>query len=313
MSELIGNYLGFLEYEKGCQKNTIQGYKTDLQLLIKFLDKPLEEVKTRDLRSFLTHLGETRGNKQSSIHRRICSMKSFFKFIKDEGIILVDPSEKISYPKRRKSLPKFLTVEEVQKLLDFDKPLAHQTMIEVLYATGCRVQELVNFNISDINYKESSIRVTEGKGGKDRIVMITPRANEVLKEYLTRDYSEEEQVREGIEKNYRSRIEKINYLKKVGRFIPEEKEEPIFLGRSGGRIKKRSVQHIVKMAGYDVDLDVTPHKLRHSMASHLTMGGLNIRVLQKLLGHSSLDTTALYASVTLDHIKAEYQARSPIK
>ena len=130
---------------------------------------------------------------------------------------------------------------------------------------------------------------------------------------MTREYSEEKQGKEEIEKNYRSRKEKINYLKKIGRFIPEEENEPIFLGRNGGRIIKRSVQHIVNVAGEKVGLKVNPHLLRHTGASHLTMGGLNIRVLQKLMGHSSLETTAIYASVTLDHIKQEYGTRFPIQ
>ena len=110
-----------------------------------------------------------------------------------------------------------------------------------------------------------------------------------------------------------SKKEKINYLKKIGRFIPEEEDRPVFLGRSGGRIKIRTIQGFVGKEGMEVGLKVTPHKIRHTTASHLIMAGMGIRTLQIILGHASLDTTSIYASVTLDYIKEEYQLRVPIQ
>lgn len=308
------DFLSYLKFERNLTKNTVNGYTRDLQLFFSFINgKDLLEIKTRDIRNFLTHSGEERENQPATIHRKICSLKAFYKFLKEGEIIQENPAEKIIYPKRRKSIPKFLSVEEVQKLLDLDKPLAHQAIIELIYATGCRIQELVNLNIEDVNFKELTLRITEGKGGKDRLVMMSPRAKKVLEKYLARELTEEKQIDQEIEPNYRSRKEKINYLKSINRYIHAETEKSIFIGRDGGRIGKRTIQAFVSKYGKLIGLHSYCHKLRHSMASHLTMGGLNIRVLQKLLGHSSLDTTAIYASVTMDHIKNEYADRFPIQ
>lgn len=317
MKENIGDFLSYLEYEKGCSKNTLEAYQSDLNLFFDFQKgkklQRIEDIRTKDIRRFLVFLAEERGNKQSSISRRITSLKTFFKFLKEEEIIHVDPSEKIGSPKRTKSLPEFLTLEETQKLLDLDKPLLHQAILEVIYATGCRVSEAANLNLEEIKLEKLSIMIRDGKGGKDRPVMITLRAKKVLEEYLTRDLTKEELTEKGIDTHYMSRKEKINYLKKIGRFIPGISEKAVFLGRSGGRIRVRTIQGFIGTGGKKVGIKVSPHKLRHSMASHLTMSGLNIRVLQKLLGHSSLATTQIYASVTLDHIKDEYQDKFPIQ
>ena len=320
MKQNIGNFLSYLKIEKGCRKNTLIAYEGDLKQFFNYLEKEklqepqeINNIQTKDIRRFLVYLAERKGNGPASISRKITSLKAFFTFLKGDEIIQVDPTEKIGSPKRSKKLPKFLSVEELQKFLDLDKPLMHQAIIELLYATACRVSEVVNLNIENINMEELTIMIRSGKGAKDRLVMMTARAKKILEEYLTRELTEEQLVEKGINPHYRSKKEKINYLKKIGRFIPEESDQPVFIGRAGGRIDVRTIQGFIKKEGYDVELDVTPHKLRHTAASHLVMAGMDIRTLQKILGHESLDTTALYASVTLDHIKNEYQTRFPIQ
>ena len=313
--EHFTDFISHSKYEKALSVNTIKSYEADLKLFFEFIEEKnieLQAVKTREIRSFITYLGEKRKNKQSSIHRRICSLKAFFGFLYDEKFLLENPTKRISYPKRKKSLPKFLSLEEMKKLLDLDKPLQHQAILDFLYATGCRLSEVINVKLTDIDLEKLTVMIREGKGGKDRSVMITRRAKDVIEEYLTRELTEEEQVEKGIESNYRSRKEKINYLKKIDRFIPAEMDH-VFLGRNGGKVCPSTIQTFLKKYGKMINVHVTPHKLRHTMASHLTMAGLGIKVLQELLGHESLDTTSIYAHVTLDHIKAEYQARAPIQ
>ncbi|MHA1911805.1 MAG: tyrosine-type recombinase/integrase [Candidatus Kariarchaeaceae archaeon] len=324
--------MSFLKYEKNSRQNTIDSYSIDLQLLFGYFQNEgiingeerinWSKIKTSHLRGFLTYLGEERNAKSSSIHRRICTTKAFFKFLKNEEEIVDDPAFKLIYPKRKKSLPKFLTVDEVKKLLEYEKPLMHQVILEVLYATGCRCNELKEMNREDLKfYKDEKgainggeIMVREGKGGKDRPVMLTKRAAKILNTYLERDLSPEEQIKKEIEPAYRSRKEILNIRAEKNYAITEDTSNAILVSNRGRRIGKRTLQHIVTLYSEKTNIrSCSPHKLRHSMASHLTMGGLNIRVLQTLLGHASLDTTQIYASVTLDHIKNEYANRFPIQ
>ncbi|MCK5049031.1 MAG: tyrosine-type recombinase/integrase, partial [Candidatus Heimdallarchaeota archaeon] len=254
--------------------------------------------------------------------RRICTTKAFFKFLKNEEEIENDPALKLIYPKRKKSLPKFLTVEEVKKLLDYEKPLMHQVILEVLYATGCRCNELKEMNLEDLKfYKDDNgektggqIMIREGKGGKDRPVMLTKRAAIVLELYLDRELSPKELIKNKIKPANRSRKETLNKRIINGQFISEDTSMALLVSNRGRRVGKRTLQHVVNHYSEKAEIrSCSPHKLRHSMASHLTMGGLNIRVLQTLLGHASLDTTQIYASVTLDHIKNEYTNKFPIQ
>ena len=320
MKENIDDFMNHLKAERNLANNTIIAYKGDLKQFFDFLDlekekiQEISKIQRKDIRRFLTYLAEEKGNEASSRGRKITSLKAFFNFLKREEIIQVNPTVEIPSPKRSKKLPNFLSVEEMQKLLDLDKPLLHQVIIELLYATACRVSEIANLNMDNINMEKLTIMIRGGKGGKDRPVMMTPRAKEVLEEYLTRELTEEQLVEKGIDPHYRSKKEKINHLKKIGRFIPEESDQkPVFLGRSGGRINVRTIQEFVGKEGEEIGLKVTPHKIRHTTASHLIMAGMDIRTLQIILGHGNLDTTAIYASVTLDHVQNEYQLRVPIQ
>ena len=319
MKENIGDFMNHLKAERNLAKNTIIAYKGDLNQFFNFLDlekekiQEINEIQRKDIRRFLTYLAEEKANGPSSRGRKITSLKTFFNFLKREEIIQVNPTENMPSPKRPKTLPEFLTIEETKKLLNLDKPLLHQAILEVIYATGCRVSEAANLNLDDLKLEKLSLMIRDGKGAKDRPVMMTPRAKKVLKEYLTRDLSENELTEKDVDPHYMSRKEKINHLEKIGRFIPDISEKAVFLGRSGGRISVRTIQGFIGEAGQKVGIKVSPHKLRHSMASHLTMSGLNIRVLQILLGHSSLATTQIYASVTSEYVKEEYQAKAAIK
>lgn len=265
------------------------------------------------MRGFLAFLHNNRENKPSSIHRRVCTLKGFFKFLKSNKIINEDPAEDLSYPKRAKSLPKFLPKDDMAKLLNSQKKSQmHQTVLEVLYSTGARCNEVRNINLEDIefNYKEvvtetgevekqttGQIIIRGGKGSKDRLVLLTPRAAAAIKAYID---GERKRV-----------IEKT--IKRHGS-ISEDAKRALFLSNRGKRVANRTIQHFISQISEKTGVrHTTPHMIRHSFASHLVMNKTNIRAIQQLLGHSSLDTTQIYANITPDYLRSEFEGNLPIK
>lgn len=317
---MVKQFLMYLEIEKGVSQNTIKGYSHDLELLSRFLvnqeivDSPKnidwKSLNIFTLRSFLGVLHE-KHNKSSSIHRRVCTMKGFFKFLDENNIISDDPAKDLSYPKRAKSLPKFLPQSEMLKLLNVKKSsLLHQTIIEVLYSTGARVNELRNMSFDDVEFEEETvlvdgkkvsrikgkIMIRGGKGSKDRIVLITPRASQSLKKYINTE-----------------RKDTLERVKSRGNAIPEDSQKALFISNRGIRISNRAIQHFVSKASEDAGIrHTTPHMIRHSFASHLAMANTNIRAIQQLLGHSSLDTTQIYANISPDFLRREFEGNLPI-
>ena len=286
---LISDFLIFLEIEKGYSPKTIREYSYDLKMFEKNLHKnenstPLEETSTTDLRRFFFHLKRDRGYSSRSLHRKICSLKSFFKFLMKEGIVTSNPADTIESPKIPKSLPKTITIEETLKLLSAPENPRDKAILYLLYGSGMRVSELSNLNIDQIDLKERIIHVVGGKGGKDRMIPIPNGIIEILEEYI------------------RTRQNKT--------------QDPAFiLNPSGNRLTPRSIQRIVKKYKEAADLldkKVTPHTLRHAFATHLLSNAVDIRVIQELLGHASLSTTQLYTHVSLEHLRKSYDLGHPL-
>ncbi len=303
----IDFFLDYLTIERGCSPNTIKGYSHDLYRLKEHLisqNYGLDQnqnydwinVELKHLRSYLSHLYNNRNNKTSSIHRRVCSIKSYFKYMRANKSIDEDPAEELKYPKRPSSIPKFLEAEDIIALINESNNPLHTAIIEVLYSTGARCNEIRNMNLEDIRFAERSITIRGGKGGKDRLVLLTERAAGVLQKYINE--MRPQLLDKATKKNT----------------ITEDAQKAIFLSNRGKRIANRTIQHFVSKLSEKAGIaHTTPHMLRHTFASHQVMSKTNIRVIQQLLGHASLDTTQIYANITPEYLKSEFENSLPIR
>ena len=282
---LINDFLVFLEVEKGYSEKTIREYSYDLQMFNNFTEaKPLENRTTTDLRRFFLYLKRDKSYAPRSLHRKICSLKSFYKFLKKEAFISTNPAESIESPKIPKSLPKTISIEEAFTLLNAPKTLRDRTVLYLLYGTGMRVSELSDLNIENLDLKNRLIRIVEGKGNKDRIIPLPDLIVPVLQEYLEARRKDKD-------------------------------PSALILNRSGHRLTSRSIQRLVKKYKEQTNFQekkVTPHTLRHAFATHLLANSVDIRVIQELLGHASLSTTQLYTHVSLEHLRKSYDSGHPL-
>lgn len=287
---MLAGYHRYLEVERNFSRYTVRNYTTDVLDFLKFLwqgQRSLEEVDHALIRSWLGQLLE-RGIARGSICRKLSALRSFFRYLIREGKLSTDPMSTVSGPKREKKLPSFLTLQEMQKLLeapDTSTPqgLRDKALLELLYAAGLRVSEVVALNVGNVDLKARQIRVW-GKRSKERMVLIGRPAAEALERYL-----------------------------KLGRPKLSPRSEALFLNRYGKRIAIRRVQRLVReyarIAG--IDRGVFPHMLRHTFATHMLDGGADLRAVQELLGHASLSSTQIYTHVTQSQMRKKYLEAHP--
>jgi integrase/recombinase XerC len=287
MKKHIEQFLDYLKAERGVSPHTLKAYAGDLQEFHQFLKKTPKDIDNLDIRSFLAALHHKK-LKKTSIARKLATIRSFFKYLHREGHVLKNPARLVSTPKVPKPLPKFLTVDEAFCLMespegDAFRPVRDKAMLELLYSSGLRVSELTSLDISDLDIKESLVRV-KGKGMKERILPIGLKAMVAIQNYLTERIS----------------------LKK--------KSHALFLNNRGGRLTQRSVRRIVLYYSRMVNLksDLSPHTLRHTFATHLLHEGADLRSIQELLGHSSLSTTQKYTHVDIRHLMEVYDKAHPM-
>lgn len=281
MDEQVELFLQSLAEKRGLSANTTAAYRTDLEQFGEFVRTrqlaDWESVSHDDMLAFLLFLRERR-YANSTVARRTAAVKSFFAFLKAEGLVPADPTEQIDSPKVDRYLPKSLTPTQVDELLEL--PLREPTperlrdkgMLELLYATGMRVSELVALNLRDMNMESESVRCV-GKGGRERILPISGSATTAMEEYL--DIARTQLARGAAQKT-----------------------DALFLNHRGKRLTRQGFWLILK--GYAEALgidDLTPHTLRHSFAAHMLSGGADIRSVQALLGHASISTTQIYTQL----------------
>ena len=292
-SDLISSFLNHITVERGASKHTISSYRRDISKLQEFLstrNRDLGSASTEDIYGFITEL-RTKNLSDATIARTIVSIRTFFRFLAKEGKV-ADIAREISPPKIPKRLPKALSISDITALIEASGSegiqIRDRALIEILYASGARVSEIVSLNVKDIERVESgtmTVRVI-GKGRKERLVPVGRYAQEALESYLVR-------IRPT--------------LVKVAR------EDALFLNQSGSRLSRQSAWAIVLAAATKANLErkVSPHALRHSFATHLLDGGADIRVVQELLGHSSVTTTQIYTLITIDKLREGYLTAHP--
>jgi integrase/recombinase XerC len=292
MKQMIDLFLEFLTHEKKASTHTVSNYRRDLEQFEAFCQKNKLNLKRIDptfLRSYLASLYEKR-LKKSTIARKLAVLRSFFRFCQRQGFILDNPAEALASPRLEKKVPSFLTEEEISRFLDRPagkRPLDRRddAILELLYATGIRVSELVGINLDDLNLAHRFIRI-RGKGKKERIVPFGTKAEEKLRRYLKCRW----QINQG-----------------------DVEAEPLFLNYRGKRLSTRSVERVVDKAIKRAALrrKISPHSLRHSFASHLLSRGADLRVIQELLGHASLATTQKYTHLDLKQLLEVYAKSHP--
>lgn len=292
MEQAINEFITYLHNVKKASANTEQSYKRDLKKLDLYLAannvNDVSNVNDRILKAYIDELTES-GAKPSTISRSIASIKAFFHYQYSQEKIAKDPSLLLKAPKIEKKFPEILTTDEVVKLLeqpkgDTPKDIRDKAMLELLYATGIRVTELINLEVDDVNLKMSYLLCSEGS--KERIIPFGAAAKEALARYL-----------------------------KSGReaMVSDKSSKLLFANCSGQHMSRQGfwklIKYYAKKAG--IDADITPHTLRHSFAAHLVENGADLRSVQEMLGHSDISTTQIYASMNHNHIREVYTRAHP--
>ena len=313
MEQAIESFLHYLAVEKGFSTNTLAAYRNDLSQFITFLSEAEAHVRTPVLVTagaptaangqswgwggvtrvriiaFILHLKEKQ-YAAATVARKVAAIKSFFHFLQGEGIISGDPTEKLDSPKVGKTLPRTASTEEIDELLgqpaksSTPEAMRDRAMLELLYATGMRVSELVSLNSEDVSTDAGYVRCV-GKAGKERIVPIHARAAQSIAEYLAAARP---------------------------RLAREARQNALFLNHRGERLTRQGFWLIIKnyARAAGISSDITPHTLRHSFATHLLRSGADLRNVQELLGHANISTTQIYQHVSSDGMRKAY-GRAP--
>ena len=297
MDSTIHLFLSYVRVERGLAQNTILAYGHDLKKFAEFLAKrrknKVEEVTREDVVDFLSSLYKEKLDSRS-VARYLVSLRGLYKFAMMDDMVTTDPTENLESPKIRNSLPTYLRVDEISKLLeapDLGTPygIRDRAMLEVLYSTGLRVSELLNLRISDIDMRLGCVRCI-GKGDKERLVPIGRKAIESVEQYLAKG---------------RPKFAKPS--------SPPPHNQVLFLTKLGRRLSRVGIWKILHDYGIRLGLRgrLTPHKLRHSFATHLLEGGADLRSVQLMLGHADISTTQIYTHVVEERLKQIYKAHHP--
>lgn len=294
--ELIEGFKNYLSVERNFSEHTLNAYCSDIVSYMLWLnDTDCTEVDFNKLREYL-HFIQKFDYKKTTIARKTASIRTFYKYLFRERFIDSNPAISLSAPKKPKSLPKFLTPEEIEKILNnikIDTPAGfrNRVILELLWATGMRVSELSNLNFGDLNIEENEIRVF-GKGAKERIVLISDRAKQYLIQYINT-------ARKLIAPEYNTG--EIN------------ENTPLFINSTGFRLQNKTIRTAINNVTEQIELPkkVTPHVFRHSFATHLIENGADLRVVQELLGHAGISNTQIYTHISMKHMQEVYDTAHP--
>lgn len=292
MTQDIQNFIQYLHQEKQTSANTEVSYARDLKKMNQYLlaqgIRDVREVTATSLNSYILFL-EKEGRKPATISRSIASMKAFYHYMEKEQRLGADPSEKLKAPKIEKKMPTILTTEEVTRLLEqpggsSPKELRDKAMLELLYATGIRVSELISLKVNDVNLKMEYLTCADGH--KERIIPFGRIAREALNRYL-------EQGRP--------------------KLATEDTMDWLFTNCSGGAMSRQGFWKLIKSYGKKagIEAEITPHMLRHSFAAHMVSNGADLKSVQEMLGHSDISTTQIYTQINPNRIREVYLKAHP--
>lgn len=289
MEELINKFIEYLIIDKKYSENTIKSYNNDLKKFNNYFEnKSINKIEESNIKNYIKYLKQE-NNDNRTISHNISTLRSFYKFLLIEKIIKNNPMEYIEQPKLKKTLPKTLTIEEIDKLMDIKLKDAfsyrNKAMLELMYSSGLRVSELINASIHDIDTSNCIIRIM-GKGSKERIVPLGDYAIKYIEIYL---------------REYREKLTK------------RELNDYLFLNNHGKKMTRQGFFKILKQLAKEkgIKTDFSPHTLRHSFATHLLNGGADLRSIQEMLGHESISTTQIYTHVSKEKLKENYDNFHP--
>ena len=293
MDQLLDSFLAYLTIEKGLSKNTLESYGRDVRKFVLFLEEnkisSVQEIKYENILDFLSHF-KKQGFSDTTTVRTIVSIKQFFKYLLLEKIINADPTSQIHTPKMKKSIPSVISLEDVEKVLaspDESTPegIRDLAMLEVLYATGIRVSELIGLMLNDVNF-EMGFVIVYGKGSKERIVPIGEQAQVKLKTYME--------------------LSRPLLLK-------QRESKELFVTRRGKGMTRQGFWKLIKTYALksNITKPISPHTLRHSFATHLLERGADLRTIQIMLGHSDISTTQIYTHVENERLKEIHKKYHP--
>lgn len=299
MREEVKNFINYLSVEKGYSVNTADAYRNDLNQLAAFVEKEAAKQSAtpswasfnrQGMLSYMLDLKE-RGYVDTTLARKVAAAKSFFSFLTAEDIIQTDPTENMSSPTVGKILPKPISISQVRQLLEQPAKLStaeakrDSAMLQLLYASGMRISELVSLNLGDVDTADGFVRCF-GKGHKERIIPIHEQAAMAVKDYTA-------ETRPKLARN--------------------KHDNALFLNPRGERLTRQGFWQKLKEYAKSAKLDakISPHTLRHSFATHMLSGGADLRSVQELLGHSNISTTQVYTHLTSEHIRRTYEKSHP--
>ncbi|MBR3116916.1 MAG: site-specific tyrosine recombinase XerD [Bacilli bacterium] len=283
----INDYINYLSLERQLSNNTVDGYKRDLIDFYKFTNKSYKKVTKNDVIDYITYLNKKIGAK--SINRHIVSIKNYFKFLERNNLINTNPTNDITGLKTPKKMPRVLSEEDIDKLLNIELKDAYsyrnKAMLELMYSSGLRVSELLDLRISNIDFNMNLVRVF-GKGSKERIIPMDDIATKYLYEYINL---------------YRNTLLRNNVT------------DLVFINSRGNKLSRQGFFKILREIALEqgINKEISPHTLRHSFATHLLNHGADLRSIQTMLGHENIETTQIYTHVSNNYVKQNYEDAHP--
>ena len=292
IDKIFNDYLDFLKYQKKYSDYTIKSYENDIIEYLNYINSEginYKNVEYSDIRFYLMYLKDDKHDNNSSIDRKLSSLRGFYKYLANEGIVSSNVFSLVNGPKKSKKLPRYFEYNELEEMFlipDVNNYLGQRDLLllEMLYATGCRVGELVSIKVSDIDFSSRTILIV-GKGNKERFLNYGEYCEEILNKYLSDGYIS----------------------------LNKSDSDYLFLNNNGGVLTERGVRFIldkiIKQTG--INKNISPHMIRHSFATHLLNEGCDLMTVQKLLGHESIKATQIYTHVTTDRLKEVYYHSFP--